>query len=223
MTLFFNAFLFIHILAGSLGLLTGTLAVSLKKGDQRHKKIGKLFVLTMLTSGFSSFVLSILHANYFLFMVGVFTVYMVATGNRYILLKVQGADPKPKRLDWILMIFMLISGLVLIGLGIWFLISSNTFGWVFISFGSIGLFFVKADWENYTGKSKFKNYWLLAHIARMTGGYIASVTAFFVVNIRYAPFEVPQVLAWLLPTIVLTPFIVVWSRKHAILKAASKS
>jgi hypothetical protein len=44
----------------------------------------------------------------------------------------------------------------------------------------------------------------------MLGSYIASVTAFLVVNNTI----LPPMIAWLLPTAAVTPLIVTWSRKH---------
>ena len=151
-------------------------------------------------------------------MVGIFTVYMVGTGHRYIYLKLIGKNQKPQLLDWMLTLSMAISGIVLIGLGIYFVFNSNYFGTVFIVFGALGLRFVKDDLKNYKGQSRFKNYWLLAHIARMTGGYIASLTAFLVVNSKYSPVQLPSVFVWLLPSLILVPFIVKWSRKFAVKK-----
>jgi len=103
---------------------------------------------------------------------------------------------------------MLLFGLLFVGLGAWFVIKSNFFGLVFITFGLSGLLFVKHDFTNYKGKSRSHNYWLLAHLQRMTGGYIAALTAFLVVNGKYFPLQRSSFLFWLLPTIILVPLII---------------
>jgi type IV secretory pathway component VirB8 len=46
----------------------------------------------------------------------------------------------------------------------------------------------------------------------MIGAYIASITAFLVVNNTI----LPGVVAWLLPTAVLVPVLIKWSRKYAV-------
>jgi len=38
-----------HICAGTLGLLSGTAAISFRKGSRRHALAGKIFVASMLT------------------------------------------------------------------------------------------------------------------------------------------------------------------------------
>ena len=209
----FKIFLALHIAGGSLGLITGTISLVRKKGDKPHRAIGKLFSYGMLTAGSSAFVLSVLHPNYFLFIVGVFTIYMVSTGYRYIYLKLLGKDQRPAILDWIITTAMGFTGIMFIALGIYKLIGHNNFGIVFTVFGTLSLRFVKTDIDNYRGKIKAKNYWLLCHLQRMVGAYIASATAFLVVNSKFVPF-LPPVAIWLLPTVILVPLIIIWSKKY---------
>lgn len=189
-----------------------------KKGDLKHKKLGKVFTVSMLTAGFSSLVLAVLHPSQFMFMVGVFTVYMVGTGNRYLKLKMLHKNQKPKIMDWILTISMLLAGILFIGLGVQGLLKSNFFGIVFVTFGFLGLLFVRHDIRNYSGKSNISNYWLSEHLQRMIGAFIASSTAFLVVNAKYLPEYIPIIVYWLLPTIILTPLIVKWARKYEVKK-----
>jgi len=216
MDTFFTIFLVLHIIGGSVGLLTGSINLVMRKGDRKHKMVGRVFVYSMLTAGLSALILSVVHPNYFLFMVGVFTIYMVGTGNRYIYLRMLGINQKPRLIDWTITYTMLLFGVLFVGLGVWSLTKANFFGTVFIAFGAIGLLFVKLDIVNYKGKSDVKNYWLLAHLQRMTGAYIASVTAFIVVNAKHSPVELPPALFWLMPTIILAPLIVRWSRKYEV-------
>ena len=214
-TIIFNLFLLLHIVGGSLGLLAGLLNIVRKKGDKIHKLIGKVFYLAMLTAGFSSLILSCLHPNYFLFMVGIFTLYMVASGQHYLKLNQQG-KPDSNLIGWGITFLMLLSGFLFVGIGILTLIKSNFFGLVFLTFGSIGLLFVLQDFKNFRNKSAVKNFWLLGHFQRMTGGFIAALTAFLVVNSQYFPDQIPSFLNWLIPTVIFTPLIIKWSKHYEI-------
>ncbi|MCC7532397.1 MAG: DUF2306 domain-containing protein [Bacteroidia bacterium] len=216
MNIIFTIFLILHIVGGSVGLFTGTINLVRKKGDKRHKLVGRFFVYGMLTAGFSSLVLSIIHPNYFLFIVGIFTIYLTGTGTRYLRLKMLGNNQLPKTMDWTITIAMLLSGLIFIGLGIKHLIDSNNFGIVFIVFGLLGVRLVMTDFKNYKGQIIAKNYWLLAHLQRMTGAYIASATAFLVVNAKYFPEQIPSIAYWLLPTVILFPLIISWTKKYKV-------
>jgi uncharacterized membrane protein len=44
----FKLLLYTHIIAGSIGLLTGTLVMILKKGDAIHRRIGSIFYYAMV-------------------------------------------------------------------------------------------------------------------------------------------------------------------------------
>ncbi len=210
----FTLLLIVHIANGATGLIAGTINLIRRKGDLLHKRIGLVFTYAMILAGISAIVLSILHPNHFLTIVGVFTVYMVSTGYRYIRLRLTEVDNDPKAFDWFLTICMGLAGLWFIFMGVRALIASETFGIVLIVFGVISLLFVRTDLKNYRGKAGHRNYWLLAHLQRMTGGYIAALTAFLVVNADNFPSVIPGIVLWLLPTAVLTPLIIIWSRKY---------
>jgi uncharacterized membrane protein len=211
----YTFFLVIHILGGGLSLLSGTWNLIQKKGGKAHRKVGLVFVWGMLCTGFSAFVLALLKLNIFLFIIGIFTIYLVGTGQRYIHLKKLHDGEAPKWIDLLLTVSMGVVGVGFILWGILLLISEKSMGMALITFGIIGLLSVRKDLQNYRGKTRNKMYWLAAHIARITGAYIASVSAFLVVNQEVFPSFIPAVVYLLLPTLILTPLIVKWIRKFA--------
>lgn len=208
----FTILLLIHIVSGSIGLITGTINLIRKKGDKPHKKIGIFFLYGMLINGVSGLLMSLIHFNFFLFIVGVFSIYMVSTGQRYLSLKTILPTQKALKIDWILSAGMFLFGIGFIIYGILLLLSSNNFGIVLLVFGFISISMVYQDFKNYQGKNSNKNFWLLVHIQRMMGSYIAAMTAFIVVNNTI----LPGIVAWLLPTVIVTPLIFKWSRKYKI-------
>ena len=214
MELFFKSLLVIHIIAGSVGLFTGTINIIRKKGDQPHRLVGKFFFYGMLINAIAGFIMSILHNNLFLLVIAVFSFYMTATGQRFLSLKQLTKGQKPKSIDWMITFIMLAFSLFFILFGGYLIYNNNNFGIVLIVFGLISMLMARTDIKIYNGKIKIKNYWLLIHIQRMIGAYIASLTAFLVVNNTY----LPPVVAWLLPTVILTPLIFYWSKKNAVLK-----
>ena len=194
----FKIILHIHIIAGTIGLLSGTIVIIKKKGDKIHKKIGNFFIISMITTGLSAFVISYLHSNLFLFIVGVFTIYLTTTGYRMISLKKIHEGQKPEIIDYILTILMLIASLSFLYIGIKNIFSGNNFGIVLCLFGTISLSLCLLDIKNFQGKTTDQFAWLKNHIGRMIGAYIAAFTAFFVVNNTF----LPNVAAWTLPTII---------------------
>lgn len=57
-----------------------------------------------------------------------------------------------------------------------------------------------------------KTLWLRQHIGMMMGTYIATITAFIVVNVN--DFK-PAWLLWLAPTAILVPLMIYWTKKYA--------
>ncbi|HZV58736.1 MAG TPA: DUF2306 domain-containing protein [Candidatus Eremiobacteraceae bacterium] len=75
-----------HICAGTIGLLSGAVAMSLRKGSRRHRLAGDVFVISMLcmsgsgaTVGFIKYQLMNSQAQLANFFIGVLTFYLVAT------------------------------------------------------------------------------------------------------------------------------------------------
>ena len=206
--------LYIHIIAGSMSLISGSIILSLKKGDQFHKLLGKLFFYSIAISMIFSVPISIQKSNVFLFIIAVWTLYMLITGLRS-LKKINIKNVNA--VDWLITLVMLFFGIILSGYGVFALIKGSLMGLVAIVFGAISLLLVLSDIRFYRAEGKYKNQFLIIHIQRMVGAYIASITAFVVVNNTV----LPNVVAWLLPTIILVPLIIYWTKSWGVVKYIS--
>ena len=81
--------IYIHAFFGGIGLLTGIGSIFVKKGGLLHKRMGKLFSIGMITSSLISLPICWMpqHQNIFLFLIGLFTIYLVIAGNRVLTFK----------------------------------------------------------------------------------------------------------------------------------------
>lgn len=206
-----NTFLFLHIITGTIGLVCGLLIIFLRKADQKHQLLGKIYFYSLGFSMLFSFAFSVPKQDIFLFCIGVWTLYMIITGNRALKLK---NNDSVSIYDYSFTGIMTIFGVLLIGYGIFQVVSHQAMSIVSFAFGLLSLLFVYNDIRLFRGRSRFKNPHHLAHIQKMMGSFISALTAFIVVNNTV----LPGLIAWLLPTIVLTPLIVMWSRKWGIMK-----
>lgn len=203
-----NIILYTHIILGTLGLLAGVFVILLQKGDKRHRFIGKIFSYNLGLSMLASFPISFYKENIFLFCIGVWTLYMIITGQR----SLQISDIKKVTfLDWIITLIMAVFGVLLVGIGFYQLSFGLGLPIVSMVFGFLSLLFVWTDFSFFKGRLKAKNAHQLIHIQRMMGAFISALTAFVVVNNTM----LPGLVVWLLPTVFLTPLIVMWSRKWA--------
>lgn len=71
--------LLFHICGGTLGVLSGTVAIFLRKGSRRHAIAGTVFVISMLALGASGAYMAILKMQPGNILGGLFTCYLVAT------------------------------------------------------------------------------------------------------------------------------------------------
>jgi uncharacterized membrane protein len=204
----FKVILAIHIAGGSLSLVSGAIAMITAKGMSVHKKAGIVFYWAMAAVCVSALALCVLHPQQFLFYVAIFSFYLCFSGKR-ILLQKQSGDP-PTMQDWWGLGLAAVAGVALLVRGGMSLANEIQFGWVSIVFGALCLVFSLIDTRSFYYPPKEQMHWFFTHLTRMIGGYIATFTAFCVVNIHF----LPSLAVWLLPTAIGTLGIVVWKAHY---------
>lgn len=202
-------FIYIHAFFGGIGLITGLASIIVKKGRRNHKRLGKWFSWSMVISSVISLVVARLpnHENTFLFLIGIFTIYMVLAGNRALTFK-SIKKTKANMVDKMVSGTMFISALIMIGFGINRLMHLDNFGILFLFFGGFGLFMPYGDFKLFTKTLENRKLWLINHLSRMLGAFIASVTAFLVAGMKY-----DNLWAWMVPAILGTVYIIYWIRR----------
>jgi hypothetical protein len=200
----YKLLLWLHIIFGSISLISGTLNICMKKGGKTHRLVGKLFIWSMIVSGILAIIMTLLHPNLFLFFIAVFSLYLSSVGYLYI------RQPFLSKTLKAISVTMLIAGIAFVIYGL-LALSKSSFGIVPVVFGTIGIILsiqdIKAHQLDYKGR-------LVMHLQRVTAAYISTTTAFLVVNLKL-PESIPNFIPWLLPTIIITPFIVRWSRQYS--------
>lgn len=200
MSLFIKMILFVHIFFGFMALFFGLFAIISKKGSKVHRLTGKIFFVSMLCVALTAVLISLVKNIYFLLMISLFSFYQNYMGYR----SVRNKTLRPSLLDWSVLLMAVINGIFMV---VFWNVVSVTFGIISIllTVRQIRIYF-----RLIRGKEIPKLLWLRQHIAMMTGAYIATLTAFLVVNVKNFT---PQWLPWLAPAGVLIPFIIYWSRK----------
>ena len=191
-TQIYSVVLFIHVLFGFTALATGLAVLIMKKGDNRHVLIGRVYYYGMAGVFFTTLFLLTLQPEreslWFLSTVAIVSFYQTFTGRRSVQQKKEGLHPMA--LDWFALSLLFLTGLctgfaaLYYGLrGNWFMVGLFSF------FSWIGFATAFQDFKLFTGKTTVgKSHWIFHHISRMVASYAATVTA-FMVNIipRYLP------------------------------------
>ena len=198
----YKIILTLHVISGFTALFGGLVPMLAKKGSRLHVRGGWIYFCAMTGVLISTIALFTMKPDklLFLLLVGIFSFYIAFSGVRAVRFK------RPKNLaaplDWIVAGLVAICGLAMISLScVNFLSAEGIFdlGVLFLVFGGICTIQAVADllkFRQLVNGIPLKQPWLAAHIIKMGGAYIATCTAFFVVNIHF----LPGLLVWLSPT-----------------------
>jgi hypothetical protein len=104
----YSPILFVHICAGTLGLLSGTAAMTFRKGSPRHALAGKVFVASMLTMAVGAVYLAITRHQPNNVGGGILTFYLIGTAW----LTARRRDGETSRFDWVLFLIPLALGVL---------------------------------------------------------------------------------------------------------------
>jgi uncharacterized membrane protein len=215
MQTFLKFTLYLHIFAGFTALTTGLVPMFSKKGSKTHTTWGNVYYWAMFVVAVTALIRFQMKLNLiFLAGIAVFSFYNTFTGVRLIRRK---DNPKPEFIDWFGTILMVISSLGMLYFSYLAYRNDNVFYTIlFAIFGLFMLFLALEDLRVFMGRKQIDNdvplqtrYWFQNHISRMGGSYIATVTAFLVVN---NPPYIPGLVVWIVPG-VIGGFIIARTRK----------
>jgi len=204
--------LYLHAISGGIALISGIVAVATKKGSKPHVKSGNIYFWSMLSVIVTGLIVGYFRNNIFLQAIAIFSFYMAFTGKRFLRNK---KEVTPKPIDWVVGVLSALVGLSMLGFGIYFLIKIGFRSAVpmLLVFGFLLSWMTLEDLKRLYHKQFVKGAWLLKHISRMGGSFIATSTAFLLVNTSVEPVWI----MWLLPTFIGTPMIVLsirsWTKK----------
>jgi uncharacterized membrane protein len=193
-----------HAFLGGIALFSGMISLIAKKGKILHRKSGKVFLLSMLSSALTALIISILpnHESAFLFSIGVFSSYLILTGYRAISYKSKNVN---LTIDKIISWTMIVLAFLMI---FYNPIFNNKVNIVLTAFGIVGSFLSIRDLILYKNTERLTAGWLKLHLGKMIGGYISATTAFVVVNDFF-----PSFYGWFIPGIIGGFYITYWMNK----------
>ncbi|PHR46368.1 MAG: hypothetical protein COA32_10970 [Fluviicola sp.] len=206
---FVDYFLFIHILAGILSLIFGFLAIISLKGGKMHKRMGRVYALSMMMVFLSGTLIAGIKSNTFLFLIAFLSFYSVFCGVRILKLKQLHLQQKAKWYDWFAGILNAIVNVVFVIVGLYygFTYGFNSGGTLLsIGFGIGGVLISYTNLLPFIKRPEESYHWYLSHIGNMMGGYIATLTAFLSTMVTRFELMNPFV-AFALPSLIGIPIL----------------
>jgi len=183
---FHSTNIILHVIAGTIALLFGILALTSKKGANTHTKSGKWFlgllVIVIFTALLGVFVFK---RNTFLLVITLLSAYQGFSGYRTLQFK----DNKPRLLDISMAIITLLSAFYFM-----YYIKSIGFFWTpVIIYSTLGALFtvISYDFIRYLiPTTKYGKLWFYEHIYKMIGAFTALLSAFIgTVFASYQPYS----------------------------------
>lgn len=215
--MFTSILLIIHIIAGFAALATGFIAIITKKGKGWHIRSGRIYFWSMVIVAITALFLSAIRPNLFLLFISLFSFYLTWSGYQAIRWKNKPLPSGIHIFNKLLVPLFFATGVIMIALSLASLsgivrhqllqqssIILLVFGMIFAILTARELA-MRFGWIS---RNKFQ--WMFEHIQGMLAAYIATFTAFLVVNITF----LPMVVVWLGPTVIGTPLIAYWVRKY---------
>jgi len=205
----------VHIIAGSLGILSGFFALYVMKGGALHRKSGSVFVYAMLTMALIGATLAALGnvapvANV---PVGLLTAYLVVTGVETV-----RATPRLRRFDWALTLLATSCGLALATFG--FVASSRPNGkfygmpsFPFFIFGAIAALAVIGDWRamRQGGLTSLRGASRIArHLWRMSTALLIAAFSFFLGQAKVIPKPIRIYPLLMVPPLIVLAVMLYW-------------
>lgn len=183
----FSVILAVHIFFGTLALLSGVVTLSLKKGSTWHRKIGVGFVVCMMAMGVTGIVLALMDLSFLFIVIGVFAMYLAATGWRAATRSTSGVGAFEQ---WALAV-VLLTTLASAALGVFGLAKgTNVAGSpsvLYLSFAFYGVLFTVLDVRARRRGGLSGAERLADHLWRVIMGLIFATTALFVANAEVLP------------------------------------
>ena len=197
----------IHIGAGSVALLTAAVAVFTSKGEKWHIMAGRVYAVAMALVFVTAVPLALLGASIFLLLIAFFSFYLVFAGWRF----ARNRRGGPQAVDWAAAAIMVTTGL---GMGVYagILAGAGDSQWVTMTvFATIAVALGMADVLYHRLRRATGGRRISRHLTNMLAGTIATITAVLVVNVQTNP----EWIAWILPTVIISPFIAWWNFRIA--------
>ena len=202
--------LILHIFGGTLGLIAGTIAMIVRKGDRMHRLSGDVFTAAMLTLATSGFFLAILKSQVSNVIAAVLTFYLIGSawlaGRRR-----DGIGP----LDWTGLFLCLASAAGVLTVGIRAL--SSTTGTdngapAFMSFVFAGILLLAAAGDirvlvrgGISGRPR-----IVRHLWRMCVGLFIATGSFFLGQQQVFPVALRGSIYLTIPALLPLPLLIFW-------------
>ncbi|MCA1011793.1 DUF2306 domain-containing protein [Halobacillus halophilus] len=218
----FQMLLYLHVLAGFTALTVFWIPLVTKKGGRIHKRVGWVYVWAMGIVAATAFYMGTYRIGFddsqnaadksfafFLLFIAILSASTAWNGIRVLRFKRRTKRHRLFSIDTGISLLLVLSSIITIAIG-WV----NQFP-LLQYFPVIGLFLGYGQLKYWLTPPQTKMHWYFEHFGNLIGCSIATITAFTVFGApRLLNISSISIFLWFLPTVVLTPLIIGFSRYY---------
>jgi uncharacterized membrane protein len=216
-----HAVIIVHVLTALLAVVVAPVAMIATKGGPAHILWGRIYFWAMITTNLLALWLLSWRFNTFLFGIVVLTLYGALTGYR----APHRKEGQVRWFDWTLSIAAMTTGVALIACGILtglgvtaqFMPSDGGLNIILVILPVVfGMSIISDSWtdiRSFRTPSSDRRWWWYYHMERMLGSYIGLTTALMVQQVG-PHLDKYGWIAWILPTAVGTPLVIMWINRY---------
>ena len=207
----YSPVLTLHIVAGIMGILSGTAAMSFRKGSPRHALAGKVFVSSMLIMAAAAVYLAVIKHQNDNIGGGILTFYLILTAW----LTAKRRDGETSRYDWVMILIPLGLGFLTWIRGIRMVQAGSQEGTLPITMaffmGSVLLLAAAGDVRMLLRGGVLGTQRIVRHLWRMSFGLFIATGSFFLGQaVKVFPFLANQTNLLIIPAVLPLLLLVFW-------------
>lgn len=184
-----HALLMVHIGTGTIALISGPVPMLSRKGSRLHRRAGMVYAWFMIIAAVSAFALALAMGSTRFIGLAALTLFLIFVGVRAIQFRRKHTPSKADK------IACLASGLLSVWLFWGGIVSGDAIS-IFFGLGGTAL-----AWRQWDRLGNPATNWLAVHLTSMGAAYVATLTAFLALNLRF----LPSVVVFTLPALVSIP------------------
>jgi hypothetical protein len=203
--------LVLHICAGLVALLSGSTAMSFRKGSHRHRMAGNLFFVSMLTLSSAAVYLAFMKHQMNNVFGGILTLYLVTTAW----VTARRRDGETSIFDWGALLFALAAGAAIVTYGIE--VANSPTGpkdgipvGMYFFLGSVALLAAAGDVRMLVRGGVFGAHRIVRHLWRMCFGLFIATGSFFIGQQQVFPAFLRKANVLFLPAILPLILMIFW-------------
>jgi hypothetical protein len=203
--------LIIHTIAGSIAIISGFSALSLKKSSSKHRTLGNIFVLAILFLGFTGIYIAFSRSIMISFVNGILLCYFVCTAW----MAVKRKSGTIGKFEWCAFLVALTIVVMLIAFGLQASATPtgklNGFGpKVFYFFACVAFIAATLDLKMIMKGGVVGHHRIVRHLWRMCFPLFMSTAAFFLGQAKFLPEMIQKIEFLALPVVIVLLSMVYW-------------